>query len=177
MHIFYRWPVGNKELKENFIKNDEITVRQREKQNKKQTFYTTEAVIHLALSGLLQQNSTASASSRLDELSPLSSVFWAKDLHRHIFLEIRRATLFRLLKLAVNTNRPFVAICRSWCLRYRRPIPKANTRTPWFRKASAGLRTRSCEMPSVMTTRAWKEGKIQIDPLKVRANDSRIVKP
>lgn len=78
---------------------------------------------------------------------------------RHIFPEIRRATLLRLLKLAVNTYRPFVAIWLSWRLRYRRPIPKAYTHTPWLRKASAGLRTRSCEMPSVMTTRAWKENR------------------
>ena len=90
---------------------------------------------------------------------------------------MRRATRLRLLKLAVNTYRLFVAICWSWRFRYRRPIPKANTHTPWLLKASAGLRTRSCEMPSVMTTRAWKEGKIQIDPQKVRANDSRIAKP
>ena len=76
---------------------------------------------------------------------------------RHNFLEMRRATWFRFLKLAVNTYRPFVAICWSWRLRYRRPIPKANTHTPWLLSASAGLRTRSCEMPSVMTTRAWKE--------------------
>lgn len=70
---------------------------------------------------------------------------------------MRRATLFRLLKLAVNTYRPFVAIWRSSRLRYRRPIPKANTHTPWLFRASAGVRTRSCEMPSVMTTRAFKK--------------------
>lgn len=78
---------------------------------------------------------------------------------RHIFPEIRRATLLRLLKLAVKTYRPFVAICLSWRLRYRRPIPKAYTHTPWLLKASAGLRTRSCEMPSVMTTSAFKENR------------------
>ena len=91
----------------------------------------------------------------------MSALLKYKTLYslRHILLEMRRATLFRLLKLAVNTYRPFVAICSSWRLRYRRPIPKAYTHTPRLLKASAGLRTRSCEMPSVMTTRAFKENR------------------
>ena len=40
-------------------------------------------------------------------------------LLRHICLEILPATWRKLLKLAVNTWRLFVAICRSWFLRYR----------------------------------------------------------
>ena len=78
-------------------------------------------------------------------------------LLRHICLEILPATWRKLLKLAVNTWRLFVAICRSWFLRYRLPIPNANTRIPWLFNVSAGRSTESCEMPSVITTRFWRK--------------------
>ena len=175
MHNLPWRPVETWEVKNNLTWSQQITVRQKSKTNKQtntqiKSVQTKETFNKTSLRGQCWHFFEAGRRKILAE-------YWVIGLHRHIFLEMRRATRLRLLKLAVNTYRLFVAICWSWRFRYRRPIPKANTHTPWLLKASAGLRTRSCEMPSVMTTRAWKEGKIQIDPLKVRANDSRIAKP